>query len=64
MTEGVKEFLNGLGLGAHFDMFVAKGFEKEGDIPYLTGDDLTCMYITDEDDREKILEACKLFRLF
>ncbi|WAR11691.1 hypothetical protein MAR_025871 [Mya arenaria] len=61
MEDGVKEFLDKLGMRKYFDMFVAKGFDKEGDISHLTEGDLKSMYIIDTDDRNRILEAAHHF---
>lgn len=63
MTDGVKHFLENLGLAKHFEMFTAKGFDSEDDIPWLCDEDLNSMYIVDSESRAKILEAGTLFPL-
>jgi hypothetical protein len=59
MTEGVQNFLSRLGLDGHLEMFMARGFDSEDDIPHLQDADLDAMYITNQDERSKILEAGK-----
>lgn len=59
---GVQNFLLRLGLEKHEEMFVAKGFDSEDDLPYLQGEDLDVMYITDPNDRRKLLEAAPHFK--
>ncbi|KAK3603894.1 hypothetical protein CHS0354_042904 [Potamilus streckersoni] len=62
MTEGVRNFLDGLGLVEHYDMFVAKGFDSEEDISHLCPEDLDLMFINDEAQRKLIIEASRRFQ--
>ena len=57
MTEGVKTFLEKLGLMQYYDMFLAKGFDSEDDLCYLNGADLDTMYIDNEAHRTAIIRA-------
>ena len=57
VTEGVKKFLSRLGLDRYYGMFIAKGFDSEGDISYLDQSDLDAMYIIDESDRGTLLRS-------
>jgi hypothetical protein len=61
MMEGVQGFLSRLDLAEHVEMFMAKGFDSEDDLPYLKEEDLDSMYITDHKARQKILQAGKFF---
>lgn len=61
--DGVQGFLSRLDLSEHLEMFVAKGFDSEDDLPYLVEEDLDAMYITDHRARQKILRAGK-FKTF
>lgn len=61
MTEGVKTFLENLGLLQYYDIFLAKGFDSESDIFHLRHSDLDAMYISDPDHRRIITNAGKPF---
>ncbi|WAR11705.1 hypothetical protein MAR_025885 [Mya arenaria] len=58
MEDGVKEFLDKLGMRKYFDMFVAKGFDKEGDISHLTEGDLKSIFM--ESDLTDIAALARL----
>ncbi|KAL5021844.1 hypothetical protein ScPMuIL_000999 [Solemya velum] len=62
MTEGVKTFLENLGLLQYYDIFLAKGFDAESDIFYLRHSDLDSMYISDPDHRRIITNAASRHR--
>ena len=53
---GVHQFLNNLDLGEYWDIFKAKGFDRDDDLLYITKDDLILMDIS-ENHMEYILEA-------
>ena len=59
MMEGVQSFLSRLDLAEHMEMFMAKGFDCEDDLPYIQAEDLDTMYINDHKARQKILQAGK-----
>ncbi|XP_060556254.1 uncharacterized protein LOC132716926 [Ruditapes philippinarum] len=62
MMEGVQGFLSRLDLAEHVEMFMAKGFDSEDDLPYLKEEDLDSMYITDHKARQKILQAAPHYK--
>ena len=57
MSEGVRLFLEQLGLHQYMDIFVAKGYDIESDLIYLNCSDLDEMNISDLDHRSLILNA-------
>lgn len=58
-TEGVKLFLQRLNLEQYLDIFIAKGFDREFDIPHISTEDLDSMKIKDSTHRELILKNGK-----
>lgn len=61
--EGVQSFLRRLGLDEHVEMFMAKGFDSEDDLPHIIEADLDVMYITNHKDRQLLLQAGKSFNM-
>ena len=61
MTEycnGVRKFLEQLNLGNYWDIFKAKGYDRESDIKDLDEEDLEAMHIRGP-DRQRILQSGK-----
>lgn len=61
MTEhynGVRKFLDQLNLGKYWDIFKAKGYDRESDIRDLSEEDLEAMHIWGP-DRQRILQSGK-----
>lgn len=59
MTEGVRFFLENLGLVQYFDIFIIKGFDREDDICELNESDMDSLMISDPDHRRQVLGAGK-----
>jgi hypothetical protein len=65
MTCGVEQFLEALGLGHYYEMFVAKGFDLEDDLCNMTAQDLEhALYITDGNHRQQILNAGTMLNIY
>ena len=62
MTEsfnGVKKFLDRLQLGKYWEIFKAKGYDRESDLKDIDDYDLDQMHIKGS-DRQRILQAGKI----
>lgn len=56
LYNGARSFLQSIDMIRYWDVFKAKGYDREDDIPDITEQDMDCMNIVGE-DRRLILQA-------
>ncbi|GFO46683.1 ankyrin repeat and sam domain-containing protein 1a [Plakobranchus ocellatus] len=62
MAEGVKVFLNTVGMLKYYDIFIAKGYDLESDLPHITDYELEdILMISSQRDRALLLAKAQTF---